>query len=493
MKINEAMLGINTLEGYNIKGDVAQPLWGPRLGLYDPLEPAFNILTKDEWKVYDQIAEGKLLSEVKNAGVAKTLRTLLANHIVLDTTEQSSTKKHNSIKKATVNRTKNSEIYVKLTEGCNYSCPGCATSMDVVKPAEAVTLDQKTLELLLESYFRSSVEKGFYKTKVKWAGGEPTLANAFPLIVNSQPFLKGMLKKYPKLTIDQVIITNGVFMTKEKVDFAKKHHMHISVSLWGTTDLHDKIRRPRSKKEGYPTIVENIKYIIQSGISFNVNHVFSSLNSAHFADFLDTVWNPKSATFIGKGVTYKPINLGIAIHRAQTPHDAILAKQELQKLITDLRKGFAKIYELLNSDVPLQPLNRFDYLDVFGLSNRTCGAGVNYVGVGPEGAAPCHEGLFAMQHNIDRIKAGENIFDVANEEYVKTGQLLETANMNFGSTRKAFLMAHGGAGCPRLAKLEHNGQMGYASSTSEIYDALFEEVLALEALRQLKFELKELK
>lgn len=465
------------------------PLWGERLGLYNPQEPALNILTKEEWETYDSISSGKSPAKNKRENTDKTLQILLENQIVLESSNAEATTKPSIHKKEKAGKTKNSEIYIKLTEGCNYSCPGCATSMDVVKPSEAVTLDQDTLEILFESYFRSCVEKGFYKTKVKWAGGEPTLANAFPLIVNSQPFLKKILKKYSEFTINQVIITNGVFMDKEKVYFAKAHNMHISVSLWGTADLHDKIRRPRNKKEGYPTIVENIKYIIQSGVSFNVNHVFSSMNSAHFADFLDTVWNPKSDTFIGKGVTEKPINTGIAIHRAQNSNEAHIAKNDIENLISDLRKGLAKIFDLLERGVKLQPLNRIDYLDVFSLSDRNCGAGLNYVGVGPEGVAACHEGLYAMKHNMKRVLAGENVFDIANEVYKGKEHLLETENMDFGKVRKDLLKNHGGTGCPILARLENNGNMGYASSTSQIYDAIFEEILALEALRQIKFEL----
>jgi len=149
-------------------------------------------------------------------------------------------------------------------------------------------------------------------------------------------------------------------------------------------------------------------------------------------------------------------------------------------------KGFDRIHDMILRGIPIQALNKMDYLDLFHTIITTCGSGYNYIAVGPEGVASCHEGLFGLESNMQRIRNGENILSIAAEEYQGEKDHLLGPNIRFDNTEKSVLSLHGGQGCPRLTRHENNGSLGVASSTSYLYDAIYPHMLSLEVMRQMR-------
>ena len=369
---------------------------------------------------------------------------------------------------------KDAELYIKLAEGCNFSCAGCATSSDLIHPSKAITLDLDTVKLFLDSFLKSCAEKKFAEANIKWAGGEPLLNHSYPILREGVLYLKKLSEKYKNIKINQTVLTNGVFLTQAKAQFLKENNIHISVSLWGTREFQDVMRRPRNKTESFPVIIDNIKTLIELNCSFNVNYVITSQNACDFESFITLMWDTG-------GVFTKPIPLGIAFYRPQSNISRKYLKQSYKLIEQGLKKGFAKIYEFIDRGIAIQPLFKIDYLNLFNTILTPCGTGFNYVAVGPLGAASCHEGLFSMKKNLDQIKAGKNIIDLANKEYKsRTRLLLSTKELPMA------LALHGGAGCPRLAREENTGKLGKPTSTAYLYKAIYKDILALEATRQLK-------
>jgi hypothetical protein len=164
-----------------------------------------------------------------------------------------------------------------------------------------------------------------------------------------------------------------------------------------------------------------------------------------------------------------------------------MMKKGYRTMLKGLRAGFSKIHKMIDDGIELQPLSKIDYLDLFSLLPTTCGSGHIYVAVNSDGVANCHQGLYDLKNNLDRIFDGENMFDVVLDQYENKSEKLLASNISYENkdVKTDILRYHGGAGCPRLAQKENNNELGHVASTSWFYEQIFEELLCLEAKRQL--------
>jgi sulfatase maturation enzyme AslB (radical SAM superfamily) len=298
---------IKEIIGYDNDNADFSPVFGGKLGIYHSLRSSFYLLNNEDWMVFDYfkgVESGKISIDIENnleiqaieeksqlKNFAKIFQNFLDLDIIVDANKKFTISKDIKFSEA--------EIYIGATEGCNFACAGCATSVDLIPAEKARTLNLELLEKYLESFFRSCAEKNYSSAHIKWAGGEPLLEKSFKLIKESQKMIKSLAKKF-KIKYHQTILTNGVYASQEKIDFAKNYRMHISLSLWGTAEYQDRLRRPRNNSQTYQHLVGRIKDLYHSGISFNINYVLTPQNSEDFPLFIETMWDINSPNFIGK-------------------------------------------------------------------------------------------------------------------------------------------------------------------------------------------------
>jgi sulfatase maturation enzyme AslB (radical SAM superfamily) len=446
-----------------------------RISIYHPINNEIYFPTKTEWMLIEKIQAKQEINLELDAKTKRTIRVLEQNHIIQKTDEKISIDL-----KYTPD---NAQMYVKLTEACNFACPGCTTSIDRIPLNKAITLDIRKLEIYLESFVRSASEKNMNTVKIKWAGGEPLLKMSYDLIQAAQEIIKSLRTKYPKINIKQIVLTNGVFLTPDKAKFLKEHGISLSVSLWGTGLVQDNARKPRNRMETYDVIIKNISNIENLGLDYSVNYVLTPTNAHNFPEFIETMWDISSPKFIGKHWTNKhPVTVFIAFFRPQSGISKELSERMYAVMLQGLKNGFRKIKSLIKKQIPIQSLNIIDYINLTGIALYTCGSGINYVACGPEGAAPCHEDLFEMKDNFNRILNGENIIDMVNEKYADTIKYLNGLTY-LDDKDFDYIFLHGGLGCPRLRKAENNGDISKLGSTTEFYKSFIDDLLGLESLR----------
>lgn len=377
---------------------------------------------------------------------------------------------------------KKGEMYVGLTEACNLSCPGCAVGVDKIKPQDARFLDVKSMESYLESLFKSAYQKGMTELHIKWAGGEPLLQKSYKLIGQLQSLVRSWEKRLG-IKVRQTILTNGVYASDEVVAFCKSKNIHLSISLWGTAEYQDKMRRPRSGQESYSAVVKNIGRCVAQGISFNINYVLTPGNASDFANFIKSLWDVSSDLYIGKQWA-KPVlvPLGITFFRPPKAYDSKLREVLAKKLVEGLREGFVVILDLIKAKEKLPPLYKIDYLDLFSTRMTTCGSGRSYVAAGLNGVFNCHHDL--SENTDGQVTEEDNLFDAVLGKYKGKSHLLSVDNMRIPDDL-LWLKYHGIAGCPRLSQLENNQEMGHLSSAAKIYRDIADEVLSLETMRQI--------
>jgi sulfatase maturation enzyme AslB (radical SAM superfamily) len=403
-------------------------------------------------------------------------------------------KKHYSIIEAgsrvTVNgvvfKPSTAEIYVELTEACNFNCPGCAVGVDRYQNGLTKSLEIEELKTILYKIFKSAKEKGINEINIKWSGGEPMMPKPFSLITNCQGYLQ-KLENELGLETRQRVLTNGSYLNIASLSKIDKGKFHFCVSLWGLEEDNTLARNPKTPNGNFENIKNGIRYLYENDYSFNIHHVITPSNSVTLPLFLTTLWDICDRTYIAKcwKGRKRPIPLSLSYLRPQTLRQSqYLAKQGYRSMLNGTLEAFKTIKYMIDRGVPIQALERLDYLNIYDVCPMTCGSGFNYIAVGPRGYASCHEGLFNM---TDNLNTEMNIFDLVNKEYEKNTSFLYGFYKRFPGLDERtaiFLSLHGGSGCPRNMLIEEKGLTNIAGSVAtELYAHLYNHMLNLEYYR----------
>jgi hypothetical protein len=503
LSVFEFCTEVRELCGYEIVDGIRMPTYGNRIALYHPHTSQIHAMNPGAWELYDRLKGGY------SSGINEADRKLVAdfkrNRIVNNNSEQVKPPDE-----GLWNWNNRMELYLSLTNGCNFTCStpegSCATGSDKHTAGLSKTLSKEDLSLILPNIVQSAVDKGIKEFHLKWAGGEALMPRVRELIWSGQELIASLRDKYPQIDITQVILTNGSYLNEQVVSALKKYQIRVSVSLWGIGEINNQMRGVHGKLGSYGQLVNNIGRLHNAGVRYNINHVVLPSSAEGFADFITALWDVDANSFIGKNWDWKgnptPIPVGINFLRPQNMAQlAKMSSSGYQDIVSGLRGGFEVIKRLIESGVPVPPLSKIDYMRLFGqdkdgdilydgVTPAPCGTGHNYVAIGPSGEiAPCHELL--EQSHVDPSRAQVptiNLIDIANRRYQGYEQQLLGPNLSFGRKKDSVdyaLGLHGGTGCPITAHMEH-GELGHvASSVDRLYKPIFDEILSLETQRRL--------
>jgi His-Xaa-Ser system radical SAM maturase HxsB len=139
-----------------------------------------------------------------------------------------------------------------VTLRCEHSCPYCQVSRqndDKRQFDMTPEIASKALDLVFRSPSPS--------LKIEFQGGEPMLN--FPLI---QHIVAGALERnaVAKRNLGFVIATNLAVVNDEILAFCREHSIHISTSLDGPKDLHNR-NRPRPGGDSYERTIDGIRRV----------------------------------------------------------------------------------------------------------------------------------------------------------------------------------------------------------------------------------------
>jgi len=131
---------------------------------------------------------------------------------------------------------------------CEHSCPYCQVSRqsdDKVKFDMSKSVASKSIDLALKSPSKN--------IKIEFQGGEPLLNFSILKYIVEEAKARNTNKN-----LAFVIATNLAVITSEILDYCLLHDIHISTSLDGPKELHNK-NRPRPGKNSYEKTIEGIK------------------------------------------------------------------------------------------------------------------------------------------------------------------------------------------------------------------------------------------
>jgi uncharacterized protein len=121
----------------------------------------------------------------------------------------------------------------------------------------------------------AALQYGYRTIKIKYAGGEPTLK--FGVIRNIHNYA---LRKTAGagLVLEEVLLSNGVGVSNQILDFCSRAGMALMVSLDGDPIAHDRIRAGRDGRSTHASVVDTIKRAMDRGLRPSISITLTALN-----------------------------------------------------------------------------------------------------------------------------------------------------------------------------------------------------------------------
>jgi len=147
--------------------------------------------------------------------------------------------------------------WLHVTNGCNLSCPYCYIHKDDGHMSEQVAT------AYVDKLVATAQRHGLCRVAVRLAGGEPTLRQPFveTLVYQLEDKLKAR-----EISLEIVLITNGVLLNAGWINFIAAHGVQLCISLDGVGPMHDRTRSLKNGRGTFDTVWEGIQLCKRHGV-----------------------------------------------------------------------------------------------------------------------------------------------------------------------------------------------------------------------------------
>jgi uncharacterized protein len=147
--------------------------------------------------------------------------------------------------------------WLHVTEACNLDCPYCYVRK---RPA---TMSRDVGRHAVEKLAGTAVRHGYSTLNVKYAGGEPTLS--FSLVQDLHAHADRCAAR-AGLGLEGVLLSNGVAVSPEMLDFLARTGLRLMISLDGGPDSHDRVRARRDGRSTYDAVAATVERALDKGL-----------------------------------------------------------------------------------------------------------------------------------------------------------------------------------------------------------------------------------
>jgi len=338
--------------------------------------------------------------------------------------------------------------WLHLTDACNLACPYCYV------PRRASGMDAETARRIVARLIRLTVEQGYRRLHLKYAGGEPTLN--FKGLRAAHMYAGRLADEYD-LELTGVVLTNGVAVTEEMLRFLGDAGLRVAVSLDGGLEAHDRLRAFPDGKSTYRRVTDFVDRALGLDIPVSISITLTALNLAG---------SEEAVRFALERAL--PFNLNF--YRGWEGRAAAALAPKADALIATLRRCFAVMEDYFSS-YP-RPLTGILDRARFELYHRyPCSAGRHYVAVDAGGTvAPCQ---MLLGRPVASLSSPRLLASVREESPAVMGRPVES----FVTCRACPWRYACGGGCPLLRGTALHARY------CRVYRALYPELVLLEGRR----------
>jgi uncharacterized protein len=348
--------------------------------------------------------------------------------------------------------------WLHVTQACNLRCSYCYLD------AAPEGMSPEVGDRALEAVFHSAVKHHLSEIRLKYAGGEPTLA--FPLIVrlHCQAI---RLAKERALELDGVVISNGVHVTQEMLETMQTLGLRLVISLDGLGAYHDCQRRFANGTGSFAAVSQTIDRALSLGLVPDISVTVTGRSLPGLPELMQ--W-----------LLERDLPFGLELYRG----NGVSAFQEDLRLDQTLAvETMRTVFRVIESNLPRRSLlaSLVDRTNLAWPHTRACSAGTNYLVIDTQGhVAKCQMDIGCT---VTDIYADDPLADIRADQ---TGihNLPVDEKKECQECEWRYWCA---GGCP-LEAYRATGRWDTRSPQCSIYRALFPEVLRLEGLRLLRYD-----
>ncbi len=348
--------------------------------------------------------------------------------------------------------------WLHVTSRCNLRCAYCYV------PRSDATMSLETGRAAVDAVFRSALAHGFRAVKLKYAGGEPALN--WPLVRTLHRHAVEQAAQ-SGLELREVVLSNGTLLTGEMVDWLRGEDVRLMISLDGIGAAHDAQRPFADGRGSFAQVARNVDRALARGLSPYLSITVTARNAGGLAD---------AVTFALERDLLFNLNF---VREPGVGQVANLSNGDA-RLIAGLKAALA----VIETELPRRRL--IDALvdrSVFGAPHEhPCGAGLNYLVIAPHGrVVRCQ---MTMAQPVTDVWADDPLHIVRGW---RDGFQNIPVDEKEGCRDCTWRYWCAG-GCPLLAHCT-TGRSDVPSPYCAVYKALYPDVLRLEGLRLLKWQL----
>lgn len=346
--------------------------------------------------------------------------------------------------------------WLHVTNACNLSCTYCYIKKNNER------MDETTGRAAVEAVFRSALHHGFKAVKLKYAGGEATLN--FKLIQTLHRHACALAAS-SGLALSEVILSNGVALGHQQLDFMRDNGISLMISLDGLGSAHDVQRMFASGRGSFKLVAGGVERAIARGVRPHLSITVSGLSVAGITGPV--------AFALDQDL---PFNLNFYRDNDYTSDREALQAED-GRLIAAMRAAF----ELIEARLPRRSLVNalVDRASFGGSHTHTCGAGHSYMVIDHRGRlARCQ---MEIEKTVANIYAADPLLSLQSVTHgfqnlaVEEKEGCRSCEWRYWCT----------GGCPLLTH-RVTGRSDVKSPYCNVYRALYPELLRLEGLRLLK-------
>ena len=253
-------------------------------------------------------------------------------------------------------------VWLGITNNCNLRCKYCYIDKS------DIAMNTQIIDKIIDKLRAIVIENNYEELVVKFSGGEPLLN--LDIIKYTIQKLNAMLS----IKRHYEILTNGILVTKELIDYALKNRISISISLDGNDGDTNQNRVDGLGNNYYDIIVKSIYMLKENGINPNIMLTVNGDNVKHLPEI--------TSSFIDNHYKF----------RYSLEKDATSGGPRLLDFQNLLIQQLNKSFDVMEDKIMNGNLNwKFKFADVkFGYNRGSiCSAGRDYIAFSADGKVGC--------------------------------------------------------------------------------------------------------